>query len=87
MQRGNYGNGRNHGGQNRYGIYSERIGNSFGSCQYSEVFQSGANGAISGDMLTTSGITIDEDMKLLRELRYEVKDVNKIRTAEAVGEQ
>lgn len=52
-----------------------------------KVFQSGANGAISGDMLTTSGITIDEDMKMLRELGYEVKDVNKIRTAEAVGEQ
>ncbi|MGN0400594.1 MAG: biotin synthase BioB [Blautia sp.] len=51
------------------------------------VFQSGANGAISGDMLTTSGITIDEDMKMLRELGYEVRDVNKIRTAEAIGEQ
>ncbi len=33
-------------------------------------FQSGANAAISGDMLTTSGITIETDMKLLKELGY-----------------
>lgn len=36
-------------------------------------FQSGANAAISGDMLTTSGITVETDMKLLRELGYEVR--------------
>lgn len=33
-------------------------------------FQSGANAAISGDMLTTQGITIDTDMELLKELGY-----------------
>ncbi len=33
-------------------------------------FQSGANAAISGDMLTTSGITIERDMQMLAELGY-----------------
>lgn len=33
-------------------------------------FQSGANAAISGDMLTTSGISIEQDMKLLEDLGY-----------------
>lgn len=33
-------------------------------------FQSGANAAISGDMLTTSGITIEKDMEILRRLGY-----------------
>ena len=33
-------------------------------------FESGANAAISGDMLTTSGITIETDMKMLDELGY-----------------
>ena len=37
------------------------------------VFISGANAAISGDMLTTSGISIDEDMSILKELGFEVK--------------
>lgn len=36
-------------------------------------FQSGANAAISGDMLTTAGITIAADRALLAELGYEVK--------------
>lgn len=36
-------------------------------------FQSGANAAISGDMLTTSGITVETDMDLLHQLGYEVK--------------
>lgn len=36
-------------------------------------FQSGANAAISGDMLTTAGITVATDMELLRELGYEVR--------------
>ncbi|MBO5292591.1 MAG: biotin synthase BioB [Lachnospiraceae bacterium] len=36
-------------------------------------FLSGANAAISGDMLTTAGITVETDMKLLKELGYEVK--------------
>lgn len=34
-------------------------------------FQSGANAAISGDMLTTAGITIETDLKMLAELGYE----------------
>lgn len=33
-------------------------------------FRSGANAAISGDMLTTSGITIQTDMQMLTELGY-----------------
>lgn len=36
-------------------------------------FQSGANAAISGDMLTTAGITVETDMELLHTLGYEVK--------------
>lgn len=36
-------------------------------------FRSGANAAISGDMLTTAGITVETDRRLLRELGYEVK--------------
>lgn len=35
-------------------------------------FMSGSNAAISGDMLTTSGISIDTDMKMLEELGYKV---------------
>ena len=34
-------------------------------------FLSGANAAISGDMLTTAGITVERDMALLRELGFE----------------
>jgi len=33
-------------------------------------FSSGANAAISGDMLTTSGISIKKDMELLEKLGY-----------------
>ena len=36
-------------------------------------FRSGANAAISGDMLTTAGITTATDRALLHELGYEVK--------------
>ncbi|MEG1315425.1 MAG: biotin synthase BioB [Anaerovoracaceae bacterium] len=36
-------------------------------------FSSGANAAISGYMLTTAGITVETDMKLLEKLGYEVK--------------
>ncbi|MGN0135533.1 biotin synthase BioB [Anaerotignum sp.] len=36
-------------------------------------FQSGANAAISGDMLTTAGITVETDMKLIKDLGYEVR--------------
>ncbi len=38
-------------------------------------FLSGANAAISGDMLTTSGISVETDMKMLHELGYEVKRI------------
>ena len=37
------------------------------------IFGSGANAAITGDMLTTSGITIAEDMALVKRLGFEVK--------------
>lgn len=36
------------------------------------VFKSGANAAITGDMLTTQGITIDEDQRIIKELGFEV---------------
>ena len=36
-------------------------------------FMSGANAAISGDMLTPAGITVDKDKKLLEELDYRIK--------------
>ena len=36
-------------------------------------FRSGANAAITGDMLTTAGITIEQDMQMLEELGFEVK--------------
>ena len=39
-------------------------------------FLSGANAAISGDMLTTAGITMETDMKLLKKLGYEAKLCN-----------
>ena len=39
-------------------------------------FTSGANAAISGDMLTTAGITTKTDMELLSELGYEAKICN-----------
>ena len=41
-----------------------------GRCRPTACFCSGANAAISGDMLTTSGITIETDMQMLRELGY-----------------
>ncbi len=33
-------------------------------------FQSGANAAISGDMLTTAGITVSQDLQMIKELGY-----------------
>lgn len=36
-------------------------------------FQSGANAAISGDMLTTAGISISDDMAMLNQLGFEVR--------------
>ena len=38
-----------------------------------KIFMSGANAAISGDMLTTAGVTIREDLAMLAELGYEVR--------------
>lgn len=35
-------------------------------------FLSGANAAISGDMLTTAGISLEDDMQMLQELGYKV---------------
>ena len=37
------------------------------------IFQSGANAAISGNLLTTCGIDIDDDLKTLSELGFETK--------------
>lgn len=39
-------------------------------------FRSGANAAISGDMLTTAGITVETDRKLIHTLGFEVKRCN-----------
>lgn len=39
-------------------------------------FKSGANAAISGDMLTTAGITVETDMELIEELGYEARLCN-----------
>ncbi len=36
-------------------------------------FRSGANAAISGDMLTTAGITVETDRKLIKDLGFEVR--------------
>lgn len=41
------------------------------------LFKSGANAAISGDMLTTKGITIDNDIKMTSELGYRVRFADK----------
>lgn len=41
-----------------------------------KAFLSGANAAISGDMLTTCGINISSDLKLIKELGYEVGDLD-----------
>ena len=38
-----------------------------------DCFRAGANAAISGDMLTTAGITVETDMRLLKKLGYEVR--------------
>ena len=39
-------------------------------------FKSGANATISGDMLTTAGITVATDMQLLKELGFQPKRCN-----------
>lgn len=41
-------------------------------------FKSGANAAISGDMLTTSGCSFSADLKLIKNLGYEVKCCDEI---------
>ena len=38
-----------------------------------QCFKSGANAAISGDMLTTAGITVETDRKLVKRLGFEVR--------------
>ena len=38
-------------------------------------FKSGANAAISGVLLTTKGISIEDDMKRIKDLDYQVKAV------------
>ena len=35
-------------------------------------FKSGANAAILGDMLTTNGLGLEDDLKLLNELGFEI---------------
>lgn len=40
-----------------------------------EAIKSGANAAISGDMLTTVGISIEEDMKIIKNLGFEVRRI------------
>lgn len=45
-----------------------RIGDRGRAC-----FLSGANAAITGDMLTTAGVTAEEDLAMLREIGYEVR--------------
>lgn len=37
-----------------------------------QLFKCGANATITGDMLTTCGITIDEDISIIKELNYKV---------------
>ena len=39
-------------------------------------FRGGANAAISGDMLTTAGITVETDRKMVESLGFEVKLCN-----------
>ena len=43
--------------------------------QGESAFRSGANAAITGDMLTTSGVGIEEDKRLVEQLGYEIKTV------------
>ncbi len=41
-----------------------------------QCFLSGANAAITGDLLTTTGISIKKDIQMLKELGYKVKEQN-----------
>ncbi len=40
------------------------------------VFRGGANAAISGDMLTTAGISIQHDIDMAKELGYQIEQIN-----------
>ena len=40
---------------------------------------SGANAAISGDMLTTAGITTEADKQMFKELGYEARRLGEVR--------
>ena len=37
-----------------------------------KAFMSGSNAAILGDMLTTDGVQFEEDLKIIKELGYEI---------------
>jgi biotin synthase len=39
------------------------------------VFLSGANACITGDMLTTSGVCVNEDIPMIKELGYQIKKI------------
>ena len=41
-----------------------------------QCFRSGANAAISGDMLTTAGITVERDSEMVKNLGFEVRLCN-----------
>ena len=41
-----------------------------------KAFLSGANAAITGDMLTTCGISVDTDMQIIKETGYIVELIN-----------
>lgn len=45
-----------------------------------QAFQSGANAAITGDMLTTAGISIENDLNMIKELGFKVVKCNDKRT-------
>lgn len=51
-------------------------GRSYLSDKGSLAFSSGANAAITGDMLTTSGISVDTDMQIIKNAGYKVELVN-----------
>ena len=44
-----------------------------------ELFRSGANATITGDMLTTTGNNIQEDRTMLKEMGFEIHEVPEVR--------
>lgn len=38
-------------------------------------FRGGANSSITGDLLTTTGAGIDEDIQMIRELGYKIREI------------